>query len=128
MNKTLKFFLALVLLNFDLKIYSQTLGTIDYYIDQSIRSDNVYIMDSASYSNGGITFNYPASYFPNTPRVFVTFELQNRAYSSSEVITAIVTSNSTSSATVKVNISNGTSIFEAANNDVLVHFAAFAEN
>lgn len=73
------------------------------------------------YTNGGITFTYPAGTFTAAPVVNLTIVLKNLAYSSATSLTAVVTANSSSSCTIRVNKATLISLVEAATNDVTIH-------
>lgn len=79
---------------------------------------------SASYENGGLTFTYPSGLFSTTPSVRVSAELSGASYSSSQTVSTQITSNSTTSTTVRVNLGTVLSITEAADDDVIVHLFA----
>ena len=84
------------------------------------------VQDSGNYVNGGFIVSYPASgvTFIQNPRVWASVEL-NVNSSLTDPYVAVVTANSTTSATIKVyQISAGGVITEAANDEVIVNFLA----
>lgn len=129
MNKTLKLFLILSILNFIKSIYPLTVGNIDHIITVSeygqVKSHNCYVMDIIPYVSGGVSLICPKDDDPDISTIFVSIELKKRAYSRSEIIMPIITSNSELGITVRVNIFDGTSVFEAETDDVSVHILAY---
>jgi len=85
-----------------------------------------YYAESVSYVNGGITVTYPEGFFDVTPLVLVSIELTGRSYSTGQLVAGEIVSSSATSATVRVNLHNGTLISEVATGDVTVHLKAMA--
>lgn len=83
------------------------------------------VVDKVDYVNGGITFTYPAGTFTSAPMVDISIQLKNIAYSTGTIITGVVTANSATSTTVRVNQDTGTIIQEVATNGVSVSIVAF---
>ena len=71
-----------------------------------------YCYEKQDYVNGGNTFNYPAGLFSLPPNVALSIELKNLAYSTGQIIIPIITSNTTTSSTVRVNVGTTASVSE----------------
>ncbi len=81
-----------------------------------------------SYTNGGVTINYPAGLFSVAPIVNVTTSLENLTYSSDLMIASIITSNTTANTTIRINKeTTAGGITEAATNDVFVNLFAISQ-
>jgi len=80
--------------------------------------------DSASYINGGITFNYPAGLFSSTPSVRVSLQENGTVYSTNQVFVAEITTNSSTLTTIRVNLITTSTVTEAGNDEVIVHIFA----
>lgn len=83
-----------------------------------------FAIEKLDYTASGVTFTYPTDYFSAPPMVRVSIELKNLTYSSSDILTFCVTSNTASQTTVRVNKGNLSGIMEAATDDVTVHLFA----
>ncbi len=81
-------------------------------------------VDTASYVNGGTTFNYPSELFSNAPTVRISLEENSTAYSTSQIFVAEITANSSASTTIRVNLVTTSTITEANNDEVTVHIFA----
>ncbi len=80
-----------------------------------------WVHQRVNYTNGGITVNYTPVLFTSEPIVNVTLSLNNLTYSSDLILTSIVTSNTSSGVTIRVNKEIGGTVTEAATNDVFVN-------
>ncbi len=84
-----------------------------------------WVKDKKSYVNGGVTFTYPDGFFSSAPHVFVTLELTGMSYSDGITVTPLITANSNSSTTVRVNCySEGP--LELSDNEAIIHLYAEA--
>lgn len=83
------------------------------------------IVNEASYVNGGTTFTFPTDLFTSMPFAFVSLQLQNAAYSSSESYAAIIVSITMSDIVISVNKTTSTGVVEAATDDVIVCVSLF---
>ena len=81
-------------------------------------------VDTASYSNGGTTFDYPPGLFLSAPTVRVSLEENGTAYSTNQVFVAEITANSSASTTIRVNLVTTSTITEASSNEIIVHIFA----
>ncbi len=81
-----------------------------------------WVLEDVDYTNGGITITYPANWFAVAPMLQVSILLKDHVYATNDDFTTVVTANSASSTTVRINL-NGA---EAATNDVTVHVYALA--
>ena len=78
MKKIVLIFFSLSLATFICQ--GMTLGTVEtdvYFPERIERSPAMFASDMQNYTTGGLTFNYPASFFGSTPFIFVS-PLQNR--------------------------------------------------
>lgn len=75
------------------------------------------------YTNGGITITYDEEVFTEPPIIFAS--LQVGTYDDTVAYTPVVTANSTTSTTIRVNVANGVSVAEAATDSVTVMIYAF---
>jgi hypothetical protein len=83
-----------------------------------------YFSGSASYVNGGVTFMYPAGLFSSTPSLRISIEENVTNYSNSQVFVPFITSSTTSSVTVRVNLVTSLTVSEAATDEIIVHIFA----
>ncbi len=75
-----------------------------------------------SYTNGGITMNYPTGLFSNAPIITTQVQLQTLTYSSDLMLSVIVTSNTSTSTTIRINKETvGGGIQEASTTDVYIN-------
>lgn len=89
-----------------------------------INSFRMYYSNKLSYTTGGITFTYPEGVFSSAPLVIISTTLQNLEYSTNQIVNPQVTTNNDTSTIIRVNVSNGGTIQEAADNDVTVNLLA----
>ncbi len=82
--------------------------------------------DAQSYTQGGLTFTYPAGWFKETPKVKLGLEAGSLTNLDSVIVTTIITSNMAEQLTVRVNIFDGSTVREAKTGEVIVHMAAHA--
>lgn len=73
-----------------------------------------------AYVNGGVTFTYPVDMFLSPPFVTATVEANTHTYTSSDKLSSIVTSNTATAATVRVNINGVEAVNNAVNVTILV--------
>jgi len=89
-----------------------------------------FYYDAISYTSGGITVTYPASFFSGVPFITVTLELSGIVYNLLQILVPQVTSNTASSTTIRVNFFNLLGVLgaplagEVATGGVIVHFRA----
>ncbi len=83
-----------------------------------------WCIDAIDYTNGGVSCSYPAGLFTNVPYVAITLELKNASYATTEQFAAVITSNSATQTTVRVNKIDADSVQEASDDDVIVHIFA----
>lgn len=76
------------------------------------------------YVSGGVTYNYSPGLFSGAPNVKVGIQLKNLAYSSGLIVSPVITANTTTQTTVRVNVGTTSSVAEAATDDVIVHLFA----
>lgn len=81
------------------------------------------VTSSQSYVLGGVTFTYAAGTFTTAP--FVTITTAIGGYSNKLIISHMITSNTTTSTTVRVNLDNNGFISEAPTGSVTVNISAF---
>jgi len=119
------FFLFLIT-NFFCK--GSTTGTIQIFESQAdglIRNSTAYcFVDVVPYVNGGVTFNYPPGFFSIAPAITADLQENGITYSTSQVFVAEITANSSTSTTIRVNLVTTSTITEANDNDVIIHFCA----
>ncbi len=120
--------IPLLLLSNVYNLYCYNVGTfpvtMGWNTTHESRVEVNFYSGSLSYVNGGITFTYPASFFSMVPSILITIELAGLAYSAGQLVMAEVSVNSTTSATVRVNVFDGLTVSEAASGDVIIHFRA----
>ncbi len=84
-----------------------------------------YCQEEKDYVSGGVTFNYPANTFTSAPNVRLGIVLKNLVYATDQIIVPIITSNTLSSTTIRINVGDiGGGIAEAATNDITIHLFA----
>ena len=84
--------------------------------------------ESRLYTSGGITFTYPtepSNWFSSIPLINIGIQLNNTVYSTNLIISHMVTSNTITSCTVRVNSGNLLGMSEALSGSVRIHFRAY---
>lgn len=120
------FLLLLSIISFHCKgSVTGNLSTFESVADGLILNSAIsYFIDSASYVNGGVTFNYPAGLFSTPPTIRVSLEEAETTYLTGQVFVAEITANSTTAVTIRVNLVTTSTITEASNNEITVHIFA----
>ncbi len=83
-----------------------------------------FCQEIQDYVAGGVTFNYPAGMFSSAPNVRLAIELKNLTYSTGQIISPIITANTTTSTTVRVNVGTTASMSEALTDDITIYIFA----
>ncbi len=118
-----RLFLLFLIINFHCE--GATSGYFEVHEPQTVRLSETrlisYFVDVVSYTNGSVTFNFPATLFSDPPIIKVSLQI---AYSTSQAYVIQITANSATSATVRVNLLTTSTITEASDDEVMVHILA----
>ncbi len=88
------------------------------------RVNKKWIRAKANYVKGGTTFTFPSGYFSGAPMVSITIQLLGMSYSTSKLLSPVVTFNDKTKCTVRVNKVKEEYVNECSNDSVIVYLHA----
>ncbi len=121
----IRYFIILLLMH---SCFAANKGTILSVLNprpgKTTRVNLAWFCESLSYVEGGTDFVYTTSLFAEPPLVLVSVELLNLVLGPTDILSPVITSNTTTQVTVVVKLITPTTVTEVNTNDVVVHLFA----